>query len=247
MQHIEIQTTQNVTIEYELAPLKDRFVAMLIDMAIVTAILIGFIYLATGLFGVFFDDDSSFFMVVGFAPIISFLGYHLISEIVANGQSWGKKAMKLKVVRLDGEEAGLSDFLLRSIFHIVDTLFSGGIIAALLIASSERKQRLGDMTANTVVIRLNATNQKELEDVLKISTTENYTPTYLDIKHFQEADILLIKKLITQHRKYPNKAHKEALIMAANRFSELLELEATPKNKLAFLETLLKDYVVLTR
>lgn len=247
MQHIEIQTTQNVTIEYELATLQDRFVAMLIDVAIVIAMVIGIIYLGSAIFETLYEEDNSFFMIIGFSPIIGFLGYHLISEIVANGQSWGKKIMKLKVVRLDGAAAGLSDYLLRSIFHIVDTLFSGGIIAALLIASSDRKQRLGDMTANTVVIRLNPANQKDLKDVLNISTTENYTPTYLEIKHFQEEDILLIKKLITQHRKYPNKAHREALIMAAKKFSELLELEAVPKNKLVFLETLLKDYVVLTR
>ncbi|MEM6317636.1 MAG: RDD family protein [Bacteroidota bacterium] len=247
MKNIDIQTTQNVTIEYELATLQDRFVAMFIDLMVVLGIsmilLYGISFLVNGLF----DGDESASMALGFVPIITFLGYHLVSEIMVNGQSIGKKAMGIKVVRLDGEEASLSDYLLRSIFHIIDTLFSLGILAALMISSSQRKQRLGDMTANTTVIKLKSTNQFTLTDILKINTTESYEPVYLDVKHFSESDMLLLKDVITRYKKFPNIAHKEALNLAVHRFSELLELPEIPKDKIAFLNTVIKDYVVLTR
>jgi len=247
MNSIDIQTTQNVTIAYELATLKDRFLATLIDGAIAMMITLGIIIAASWLVGDVFGEDGSLLMIVRFIPIITFMGYHLISEIVGNGQSWGKKAIGLKVVRLDGAEAGLSDYLLRAVFHIVDTIFSAGVLAALMIASSQRKQRLGDMTANTTVIKLKSEKVTGLNDVLKISTKADYTPVYQDIKHFKEADMLLVKSVITRYRKYPNPAHKEALKLLAKRFSELLELEEIPRNKIQFLETILKDYVVLTR
>lgn len=247
MSSIDIQTTQNVTITYELASLRDRFVAALIDLGIIILINIGIIYLAYLVVGELFGEDGSLLMIVQFIPIVTYMGYHLISEITANGQSWGKKALGLKVIRLDGEEAGLSDYLLRAVFHIIDTIFSAGIVAILGVSSSQHKQRLGDMTANTTVIKLNASDRVGLADVLKISTTKDYEPVYQDIKHFNERDILLVKSALTRYKQYPNQAHKTAIIMMANRFSELLELAETPKNKIHFLETILKDYVVLTR
>ena len=247
MSSIDIQTTQNVTIAYELATLKDRFFATLIDGAIAIMIGLGIIFSASWIVGDIFGEDGSLLMVARFIPIITFMGYHLISEIVANGQSWGKKLMGLKVVRLDGAEAGLSDYLLRAIFHIVDTIFSLGILAAMMIASSQRKQRLGDMTANTTVIKLIPEKITRLDDVLKISTKENYTPLYPDIKHFKESDMLLVKNAILRYKQYPNPAHKEALLLLTQKFSDLLELPEVTKKKLAFLETILKDYVVLTR
>lgn len=247
MSSIDIQTTQNVTIAYELATLKDRFLAALIDGIIVIMIVLGIIFAAYWLIGDVFGEDGSLLMVARLIPIITFMGYHLVSEIVANGQSWGKKLIGLKVVRLDGAEAGLSDFLLRAVFHIIDTIFSVGILAAMMIASSQRKQRLGDMTANTTVVKLIPEKVTRLADVLKISTKENYTPVYSDIKHFKETDMLLVKRAILRYKQYPNLAHQEALLLLAQRFSELLELEVMPKDNIKFLETILKDYVVLTR
>lgn len=247
MNSIDIQTTQNVTIAYELATLKDRFLATLIDGVITMMIALGIIFTAAWLVGDVFGEDGSLLMIVRFIPIITFMGYHLISEIIANGQSWGKKLIGLKVVRLDGAEAGLSDYLLRAVFHIIDTIFSAGVLAALMIASSKRKQRLGDMTANTTVIKLKPEKITGLNDILKISTKANYTPVYQAIKHFKEEDMLLVKSVITRYRQYPNLAHKQALNLLAQRFEDLLALEEIPKNKIQFLETILKDYVVLTR
>lgn len=247
MESIDIQTTQNVTIEYELASLRDRFVAMLIDVAIIISLVLVIIYLTSWVIGGLFGEDGSLMMIMQFIPIVTFLGYHLVSEIMMSGQSWGKRTMNLKVVRLDGEEVGLSDFLLRSVFHIIDTLFSAGVVATLVISASQRKQRLGDMTANTTVIKLKSKKQKGLNDVLKIISLDNHEPTYPAIKHFNENDIILINKVINRYHQYPNQAHEAALTSITKRFSELLELETAPTNKLEFLETLLKDYVVLSR
>lgn len=247
MESIDIQTTQNVTIEYELASLQDRIVAMLIDMAIIILLVVLIIYLASWVVGGLFGEDGSLMMVMQFIPIVTFLGYHLVSEIVMGGQSWGKRTMNLRVVRLDGAEVGLSDYLLRAIFHIIDTLFSAGVMAILAISASQRKQRLGDMTANTTVIKLKSKTEKGLSDVLKIITVDSHEPTYFAIKHFNEADIILINQVLNRYHQYPNQAHRAALGAIAKRFTELLELEAMPKNKVKFLETLLRDYVVLSR
>ncbi len=248
MQTIDIKTTQNVTIEYELATLWERMLALLIDFVIVTAI---YIVLSIILSAALNDGSSgsnfSMGVIYGLLPVVCFLLYELLSEIIADGQSWGKKAMSIKVVRLDGQQPGLSDYLLRSVFHIVDTIFSGGILAALLISSSNKNQRLGDMTANTTVIRLKSSLNFYLNDILRISSLEDYEPRYPAIKQLSEADMLLIKGTISRYRNHPNEAHKKAVVELVLHLKKVLEIDNVPMDKIEFLKTLIRDYIVLTR
>ncbi len=248
MQTIDIKTTQNVTIEYELATLWERMLALLIDIIIVCAIyMVLAILLSSALSDGSADSDYSLAMIYGLLPVVCFMLYQLLSEIIADGQSWGKKSMNIKVVRLDGQQPGLSDYLLRSVFHIVDTFFSAGILAALLISSSKKNQRLGDMTANTTVIRLRSSLNFLLSDILRISSLEDYEPRYPAIKQLSEGDMLLIKGTISRYRNHPNEAHKKAVIELVLHLKAILEIEEVPTDKIEFLKTLIRDYIVLTR
>ena len=243
MRTIEITTTQNVTIEYELATLRDRFFAYFIDWLIIIAVCV---FLSTLLLVAFevFNSGS----VVGFLmPVGIFILYQVFSEIFANGQSWGKKAIGIKVVRLDGKEPSVSDFLLRAVFHIVDTVISFGVMAALLVSSSAKSQRLGDMTANTTVIKTKYSLLFRLEDILKINTLDDYEPTYPEVRRLSEHDMLLIKSIISRYQKYRNKAHQEVVDELVENLSQQLDLIKTPVDKIGFLRTLIRDYIVLTR
>ena len=236
MRTIEIRTTQNVTIEYELASVKDRFFASFIDWLIILVFssLLAIVFRVT--------LGQSIFSLVG---LFSF--YHLISEVLADGQSWGKKAMGIKVVRLDGKEPTLSDFLLRTAFHMVDTFTSLGIVAALLISTSNKSQRLGDMTANTTVIKVKFSLRFRLEDILKINTLDDYEPSYPEVRKLSEQDMLLIKTIISRHRRHRNKAHQEVVNELVQNLSRQLDIIEPPRDKIGFLKTLIRDYIVLTR
>lgn len=248
MQTIDIKTTQNVTIEYELASLRDRIFAMFIDLMIVGVIYLIILLSVLSVFGDFFIEQSLLgTFLFFFFPLGLFLSYQLFSEVLANGQSWGKKAIGLKVVRLDGKEPGLSDYLLRSIFHIIDTFASGGVIAALLVSSSVKKQRLGDLTAGTTVIRVKLSLRFQLEDILKINTLEDYEPTYPEVRRLREEDMLLIKSIISRYRKYKNPAHRDVVNELVSNLEERLDISERPPDKIEFLKILIRDYIVLTR
>jgi len=193
------------------------------------------------------ESSISDYFFTTLLPIGCFVFYQLFSEILADGQSWGKKVMGLKVVRLDGKEPSLSDYLLRAVFHIVDTVFSFGVVAALLISSSNKNQRLGDMTANTAVIRVKFNLRFQLADILKINTLDDYEPTYPEVRRLSEKDMLLIKNIISRYRKYKNPAHQEVVNDLVNRLMNILDIREQPKNKIEFLKTLIRDYIVLTR
>lgn len=245
---IDIKTTQNVTIEYELASLRDRILAYLIDFIIVVAFYFIFVMglinlLGDGLMG----SSMGMYVLYGLFPLIAFMLYHLLSEILADGQSWGKKAIGLKVVRLDGKEPGLTDYLLRAVFHIIDSVFSMGIVGALFISSSAKHQRLGDLTANTTVIKIRSAQQFSLKDILKIHSLDDYEPQYPQIRKLNEQDMLFIKNVLSRHRTFRNEAHQKAVRDLAKHLCEILDIEDQPKDKVKFLKTLIRDYIVLTR
>ncbi|MCP3931317.1 MAG: RDD family protein [Bacteroidetes bacterium] len=248
MKTIEIKTTQNVTIEYQLASLRERSLAFFIDILIVFAVYIILIFVLISTIGELLGESSTSWYITGFAlPVGGFLLYQLLSEILSNGQSLGKKSMGIKVVRLDGREPGLSDYLLRVVFHIVDSLASMGIVAALLISSSNKNQRLGDMTANTAVIKTKNSQQFQLEDILGINTLKNYVPKYSNVTNLSEDDMLLIKNVVSRYRKYRNSAHRKLVHTLTEKACSMLDIKEPPTDKVEFLKTLIRDYIVLTR
>ena len=89
--------------------------------------------------------------VIVLAILLWFLYYTLLEGMW--GQTLGKYLVKIKVVKEDGAPIGYGDAAVRTILRIIDGLFSY-LVGALLIWSSDNKQRLGDRLAHTVVIQL---------------------------------------------------------------------------------------------
>ncbi len=86
------------------------------------------------------------------AGSLIFLAYFVILEGM-RGATIGKMVMKIKVVREDGSPCGLGPAVIRNILRIVDALPFLYIIGIIFISRSDKKQRLGDRIAKTVVIK----------------------------------------------------------------------------------------------
>lgn len=247
MKSIEITTTQHVTIEYELARLRERALAWFMDLMLVLLAYFVLLQLLNLIFGGIFSgniSDTAVFLL----PFLGFFLYHIFFEIWNIGQSPGKMAMGIKVVRLDGEDPEWSDVVLRAVLHLVDSLFSFGVIGAVLIKTTGKSQRLGDLAANTTIIRIRgAAHQFLLADILGISTLENYQPTYPQVRALSERDMIFIKNVLSRRQRYPNRAHQEVLEDLVTHLMPLLGIERRPANSIEFLRTLLRDYIVLTR
>ena len=243
MASIEIVTSQNVPIEYELGGLRDRALAFLLDFVII----IGGILIIALLFLMASLDRDGWLYVDFFVFIPIFFFYALVMEIFNDGQSVGKMALRIKVVKLNGSEVTLSDYFIRWMFRMVDIYFSLGSIASMLVGSSEKGQRMGDIVANTTVIRLQPKHLMSLSDLLRIGTIDNYTPKFPEVKKLNEEDMLIVKTVIERYNKFPNPAHKQALEMTAKSIAKNIGVEKIPVNRTEFLKVVLRDYVVLTR
>ena len=242
---IEIRTTQNVTIEYELAGLRERALAWMLDTAIIVFGYYLMIILIMLVFGGMADWWGVFFGVMVF---LAYFLYHILFEILKRGQSPGKMALGIKVVRLDGKDPEWSDVTLRALLQLVDSIFCLGIVGGLLIKTTAKAQRLGDMAANTTLIKLQSAYQAfRLADILSISSLQNYQPVYPEVRNLSERDMIFVKTALNRLSTYPNQAHEELIEDLVTRLMVLLGMEQRPFNRVEFLKTLLKDYIVLTR
>lgn len=243
MKNIDIITSHNVTIEYQLASVMDRFLALLIDAAILTAY--GFIVFVIAVNSGSSDQFEVIFGIL-FTPVSLF--YHLFCEMFSGGQSVGKRLMGIKVVRLNGQNPNLGECFLRWIFRLVDITATLGALAALFASANEKGQRLGDMIARTVVIKINPGTRYSINDILSIRDSSVHGETkYPQVTRLTDEDMLLIKNSIERVKMYPNEHHRRLIDEITVKVTETLGISEVPRDKVAFLRTLLQDYIVLTR
>jgi hypothetical protein len=184
-------------------------------------------------------------------PIWFLLIYNFSCEIMLNGQSLGKRSQHIRVLRLDGDPVSLSDVLLRAILQLMDYLLTLGALGALLISTTERRQRLGDMAAGTTVVKLRSDHKIALYDILTIQNLGNYTPQYPQVKQLSEDDMLFIRSVIQRFNQYRNSSHEDAVFDLFNHLKKTLDiqhLDLRSANAIVdFFKVLIKDYIVLTR
>ena len=85
--------------------------------------------------------------------LLAFL-YYLISEI-AWAQTIGKRALKLKVAMLDGTKPGAGAMFVRNLVRVIDALPAFYVVGLVtVLATGQRRQRLGDLAAKTHVVAI---------------------------------------------------------------------------------------------
>lgn len=244
MESVTIRTTQNVSIDYELAKTGSRIGGFLIDAALflvaynmlVALLSSAMPYLASEL--LFTYGNLGFFVV-----------YYYLMELFNRGQTLGKRIIGLKVIRLDGRDPTPADFIVRAIFLLPDVIFSGGVPAVLLVSSGRYKQRMGDLVAGTVVIQSSVSTTFTLREILAIRNRDEHEAEFPEVVRFTDTDMMVVKHALARLRKYRNPAHRQVVRTLALRLADQMGLDkkAVPYSPEKFLDRLLLDYIVLTR
>ncbi|MGB3798753.1 MAG: RDD family protein [Lewinella sp.] len=244
MPAVTIHTTQNVRIDYETAGVGLRIGAFVIDLIVI--LLTCFLgMLALQLVGI----EPDLIILQQYGIIFYLVLYFFFSEMLSRGQTVGKKILKLRIIRLDGEDPTPGDFLIRSMFLLLDVVFTGGVLAVLLIVTGSQNQRLGDLIARTVVINTQHFGGVSLRDILTIRKRSDHEARFPAVQRLNDDDMLLVKQTLTRHRLYGNRAHRQALRELAMGIAAILDVADVdrPASDEQFLEALLLDYIVLTR
>jgi uncharacterized RDD family membrane protein YckC len=269
MSVIKVPTNFNIDVEFEIPEFYRRLISLLID------ILIEYFYYRIA-FAIWlnirdhsgWDMDSQYnLQAISLLLFLPLLVYHLMLEIIMNGQSIGKKIMGIRVVNDIGGRPGISQFFIRWLLRVSDVwivliiliLASNQditrnpentfiILAALaflvtdivLVVSSKKGQRIGDILAKTMLIRINT--QRNIEDTVFMDVADDYVPSYPQIMLLNDKDINAIKSILETALKKGDYNIAEA---ASDKIKAHLRIES-PLSPFDFLEVLLKDYNYLS-
>ncbi len=230
MDNIQIQTTQNVDIDYELASLGDRILATLLDYLFFLAyfILLSIMAGITAGFG-----GSLTILILLCMPVLL---YDLLCETFMQGQSFGKMIMKIKVVMLDGTRATFGAYLLRWLLRIVDTRLMTGLVAVVAIIMNDKGQRIGDMAAGTTVIKMK--QKVTLNDTILMRVKTDYVPVFPEVVKLSDNDIAIIKEVLKKGLESHNWPIIEKLTVKTK---ETMGITSNVPH-LQFLNTVLQDY-----
>jgi len=153
---LTIDTPEQTALEYPIAGLGSRFLALLADTAIQTILAI-FVLLVGSVLGIGLARMGGLGpqWVVAIVVFLLFLlnsGYFALFEIFWNGQTPGKRFAQLRVIKDDGRPIGAYEAIVRNALRLVDMLplmYGVGLTSIFL---SRQSKRLGDFVAGTVVV-----------------------------------------------------------------------------------------------
>ncbi len=149
-QHLEVETPENVVLDYEIAGVGSRTLAAVADWSIVFLISL-VMSLGLGLWKRTSGSGSTWIAAALFLLLFGIVwGYFTCFEGLRNGQTPGKRALGIRVIRETGHPVSFSDAAARNLLLPLD-LFA--LLGVFLIAIHPRAKRLGDMVAGTVVVR----------------------------------------------------------------------------------------------
>lgn len=176
MKKINIITPENIEVEYKLADLTSRTGAAAIDMLLQGLLLV---ILGIGIFLIayfspeFWEDYYGW--IIGIALILFSLisyGYFIVMELTMNGQTLGKKLLKLRAIRNNGEPITLKHSAIRNLFRVFLDVFGLGV---MFIFFSKEHKRIGDFAAATIVVlEENKTSPITLESLQNHNDFINY-------------------------------------------------------------------------
>ncbi len=153
-EQFSVETPESVSFNYTLAGIGSRYMAALLDHLLVGLLLL-LLFIAMRLTRLY--DGFSILTALGIiASFVLLFGYFAFFETVWRGQTPGKRAMNLRVLMADGLPIGFSEAMLRNIVRFVDFLPASYGLGLIVMFFDRRWRRLGDMAANTVVVRENA-------------------------------------------------------------------------------------------
>jgi len=151
-----IETPEQITLEFALAGIGSRFLALAVDTSLQVAgfVTLGLSALTASWLAAFTVPSIGAwaFAVLILAGFLIYYGYFAAFESFWSGQTPGKRLVGLRVIADSGRPVTAYQALIRNLLRIVDQLPAIYAIAIVTMMITSRQQRLGDLAAGTVVI-----------------------------------------------------------------------------------------------
>lgn len=247
------QTPESVELEFTLAGIGNRAYALLIDYLVLGLTLIVFLILWATLFFVLrdvFDDfglsDRAlglwFLAIQILIAFAIYVGYFVFFESLWQGQTPGKRFVKIRVIRDDGRPVGLQQSTLRALVRPIDDIF---FLGTFLIAFGKWEKRLGDWFAGTIVIQ---EEHSVRADNIAITEPARDLAVQLriegDFSRLKSENFAIVREYLRRREVMLLKAKHELSRKLADRVKDIIGLDDIPPDVTAdlFLEAVYLAY-----
>jgi len=235
---ISFQTPESVELEFTLAGIGNRALALLIDYTVLGISLLLFVLVwtvfSTQLYN-FLEDLVTNPRNIGlwllaiffFIAFAIYIGYFVFFETLWFGQTPGKRIAKIRVVRDDGRLVGLQQATLRALLRPFDeTLFFG----AFLIMLGNREKRLGDLAAGTIVIQAQPNTASTLTITDEAKILHDRLLQTANLSKLLPDDFAVIREYLQRRAAMSLKARASLSLNLAEQVKSIINLEKLPEN-----------------
>ena len=161
---LTIRTPEGIEFSFLLAGPITRFLAWAVDLMVILAI--GkLLTVMVGVVGIVSRD-----LAVAASILVYFvvsIGYGIALEWYWNGQTLGKRLLRLRVNDVRGMQLQSSQIVIRNLLRFVDSLPALYLVGGLACLISQRAQRLGDIVANTIVTWNPRISEPDLDQLME--------------------------------------------------------------------------------
>lgn len=162
-QSLTVRTPEGVSFSFPLAGPVTRFLALSIDLICIAGLMIVLNMLLRA-FQMITPDFAGAVLMLGYFFIS--IGYAITFEWLWRGQTVGKRIMRIRVMDIQGLRLHLSQIIVRNLMRFIDSLPMLYLVGGTACALSKYAQRLGDMAANTVVVRMPRIREPDLDRLM---------------------------------------------------------------------------------
>ncbi|MGP1385252.1 MAG: RDD family protein [Thainema sp.] len=234
---IKIRTPESVELEFTLAGIGNRALALLIDYTVLGAAIAILVLLASLIAEQLTDLATllgggteaielwlaAILLLVLFAV---FVCYFVFFEVTWQGQSPGKRFAKIRVIQENGRPPGLFQATLRSLLRPVDDILFLGFF---LIVLTKREKRLGDWLAGTLVVQNEQTaSTKGLQTSTAADQIARQLLELADLSQLTPDDFLIIRAYLARRTQLNKNAKSQISLQLARQAKQIIQLETLP-------------------
>ena len=205
-EQLSVETPEQIDINYQKAGIGSRFYAALLDTLLLVLIILVGSYVNSMFITRLGDIFGKWFGAIGGIIVFAlFWGYYMVFEITTNGQSPGKIALGLRVIKEGGYPISFADSAIRNLVRVVDFLpfcYGAGLFVMLI---NKNWQRLGDLAAGTLVVKtprksrkLTGTNSKVSTPLVNISPEELLYTDWIKLELVTESELGMIREYLSR-------------------------------------------------
>jgi len=219
-----IKTPEGIVFSQTLAGPVTRFLAWFIDLLVI--IVLGYaLAQLLAVFGFLSPDIMNGVITVGYFAIS--IGYGIFMEWLWRGQTIGKKLFQLRVMDANGMRLQFDQVVSRNLLRSLDMLPAFYFVGGIACWFSRNCQRLGDIAANTIVIRNPVITEPDLDQVLagKFNSLRQHPQLMARLRqHITPAEATMALQALLRRDEFDLNARVELFEQLSRHFQNKVEL-----------------------